>query len=414
MSHSTTDKAYDVIVVGARCAGAPTAMLLARKGYRLLLVDRARFPSDTVSTHVVHPRAIAALARWGLLDRLTATSCPHIHTYAYDFGPFTIEGAPGTKDSPVAYCPRRTVLDKLLVDAAVEAGADLREGFNVDDVLIEEGRVIGVRTSSGGRSMAEIAHLVIGADGRTSSVAEATGAPRYNEKPALLAIYYAYWSGLPMHGRFETYIRPHRGFAAADTNDGLTMIVAGWPRAEFGALKSDTEGSFRSMFELVPTFAERVRSAKRETRFAGAITPNFFRTPYGPGWALVGDAGYIKDPITGQGIMDAFRDAERCVAAVDEALSGKRSYDAAMRDYQLDRDLDVLAMYDFTYMLAALEPPPPDLQQLLAAVHGNQWAMDAFAQTNAGTLSPGKFFAPEHVNAILGASGGASGGNEAR
>ena len=136
---------YDAIVVGARCAGSPTAMLLARKGYRVLVVDRATFPSDTVSTHLLHPPGVAALRRWGLLDRLTATGCPPIHTYAFDFGPFTLSGAPGTDETPVAYAPRRTVLDKLLVDAAAEAGAEVREGFTVEELLVEDGRVTGIR-----------------------------------------------------------------------------------------------------------------------------------------------------------------------------------------------------------------------------------------------------------------------------
>jgi flavin-dependent dehydrogenase len=393
---------YDAIIIGARCAGSPTAMLLARRGYRVLLVDRTTFPSDTVSTHIVHPMAVAALKRWGLLERVVATGCPPIHTYAFDFGPFTIQGAPGTTASPVGYCPRRIVLDKILLDAAVEAGAEVREGFAADEVLIEDGRAIGVRgASQGGRSVIEHARIVVGAEGRNSVVAQAVGADQYNERPALLAIYYGYWSGLPMHGRFETTIRPHRGFAAADTNDGLTMIVGGWPQSEFAAIKRDLDGAFEQLIELSPAFAERVRSGKRETRLAGAITPNFFRKPFGPGWALVGDAGYLKDPITAQGILDAFRDAERCAQAVDEALSGRRSYDAAMSDYQSDRDAAALPMYDFTYMLAALEPPPPDLQRLLAAVHGNPKAMDAFAQTNAGTMSPATFFAPEHIDPIL-------------
>src|SRR5438270_8193895 len=135
---------YDAIGVGARCAGAPTAMLLARKGRRVLLVDRSTFPSDTLSTHVVHPRASAALARWRLLDRLTATGCPPLDTYAFDFGPFTIEGRPGTASMPPGYCPRRTILDKLLIDAAVEAGVEVREGFVVDEVIIESGRVVGI------------------------------------------------------------------------------------------------------------------------------------------------------------------------------------------------------------------------------------------------------------------------------
>src|SRR6266550_3977356 len=122
------DDSYDAIVVGARCGGSPTAMLLARKGYNVLVVDRATFPSDTISTHIVHPPGVAALRRWGLLDRLSATGCPPIDTYAFDFGPFTISGSPGNDDASIAYCPRRTVLDKLLVDGASEAGAEVREG----------------------------------------------------------------------------------------------------------------------------------------------------------------------------------------------------------------------------------------------------------------------------------------------
>jgi flavin-dependent dehydrogenase len=327
-------------------------------------------------------------------------------TYAFDFGPFTIEGAPGTKDFPVAYCPRRIVLDKLLLEAAAEAHAEVREGFTVDEILVEDGRVIGIRGSGkDGQSVVEHGRIVIGADGRNSIVAETVRPPRYNERPPLLAIYYAYWSGLPMHGRFETYIRPNRGFAAAETHDGLTMIVGGFPLQEFTAgIKRDIEGNFQMLIDLVPPFAERVRSAKRETRFTGAVTPNFFCKPFGPGWTLVGDAGYLKDPITAQGILDAFRDAERCASAVDEALSGRRPFDAAMSDYQRDRDAAALPMYDFTYMLAALEPPPPDLQRLLGAMHGNRKAMDAFARLNAGTMSPTEFFAPGHVDSILEAS----------
>src|SRR5512141_687860 len=134
------DKIYDSIVVGARCAGSPTAMLLARKGYRVLLVDKATFPSDTISTHLIHPPGVDSLARWGLLERVVAPGCPPIDTYAFDFGPFTISGSPGTADSPVSYAPRRIVLDKILVDAASEAGAEVREGWSVTEILVEDGR----------------------------------------------------------------------------------------------------------------------------------------------------------------------------------------------------------------------------------------------------------------------------------
>ena len=184
------ENGYDAIVVGARCAGSPTAMLLARKGYKVLVVDRARFPSDTLSTHILHPPGVASLRRWGLLDRVVVTGCPPIHTYAVDFGPFTISGAPGTDEDPVAYAPRRTVLDKLLVDATVEAGAEVREGFTVSEVVVDDGRVTGVRGHRGdGRTVTERARVVVGADGRHSLVARAVRPEQYHEKPRLLAGY---------------------------------------------------------------------------------------------------------------------------------------------------------------------------------------------------------------------------------
>jgi 2-polyprenyl-6-methoxyphenol hydroxylase-like FAD-dependent oxidoreductase len=395
-------KTYQVIIVGARCAGSPMSMLLARKGYRVLMVDRANFPSDTMSTHVVQPLGVAALSRWGLLERLVKTGVPPIDTYAFDFGPFTIAGSPGTEGAPVAYCPRRTILDKLLVDAAVEAGVEFREDFTVEELLMEDGRVIGIRgQSKSGVAMDERADIVVGADGRNSLVAEAVRAEKYNGRPPLLAPYYAYWSGIPMNGRFETYIRPNRGFAAAETHDGLTMIVAGWPYSEFAINKKDVQGNYIRLFELAPSFADRLSSARLEGRVAGAPTPNFFRKPYGPGWVLVGDAGYIKDPITAQGINDAFRDAEQCALGLDQVFTGTRSLDEAMSDYQRDRDTRVLPMYEFTCQLAKLEPPPPDMQRLFGAIRRNQKAMDGFAQMNAGTVSPADFFSPENVGTIL-------------
>jgi 2-polyprenyl-6-methoxyphenol hydroxylase-like FAD-dependent oxidoreductase len=398
-------KTFDAIVVGARCAGSPTAMLLARKGYRVLVVDRATFPSDTVSTHLLHPLGVEALSRWGLLDRLLATGCPPIHTYRFDFGPITISGSPGTEKSPVAFCPRRTVLDKLLVDAAAEAGAEMREGFVVEEVLIENGCAVGIRgRSSHGGSTVERARVVVGADGLRSSVAEAVRPEHYDEKPPLLAAYYTYWSGLPTDGRFENYIRDRRGFAAMPTHDGLTLVIAGWPYAEFADNKNDIEGNYLKAIELAPAFADRLRRAQREARFAGMAVPNYFRKPYGPGWALVGDAGYNKDFITAQGIMDAFHDAELCVVALDKAYSEERPFIDAMNEYQWARDARVKPMYDFTCQLATLEPPPAEMQQLIAAIHGNQSAMDAFAQMNAGTLSPAEFFASENVKAITAAA----------
>ena len=399
----TTD--YDAIVVGARCAGSPTAMLLARKGYRVLVVDRASFPSDTLSTHVIHAPGVATLSRWGLLDPVIASGCPPVETYSFDFGPFTITGTPRPAEGiSTAYAPRRTVLDKILVDAADRAGAEVRERFTVEEVVVEEGAVVGIRGhSEGGKSVLERARVVIGADGRNSHVAKAVRPEQYNEKPMLQWSYYTYWSGLPLDG-FEIFIRPDRGWGAVQTNDGLTMLVVGWPHAEATAYKADAEANYLKTLELAPEFAARVRTATREDRFYGGSVPNFFRKPFGPGWALVGDAGYNKDPITAQGISDAFHDAELCATGVDETFNGGRSFEGAMSTYHQARDARVLPIYEFTTQLATLEAPPQEMQQLLGAVHGNRDAMDAFVSITAGTVSPVEFFDPEHIGRVMSAT----------
>jgi flavin-dependent dehydrogenase len=396
---------YDAIVVGARCAGSPTAMLLARQGYRVLVVDRATFPSDTLSTHMIHGPGVAALGRWGLLDQVVATGCPPIETYSFDFGPFTIAGHPRTADGiATGYAPRRTVLDKILVDAASQAGAEVREDFTVVDVVVEDGIVVGIRGHApGGGTVVERARVVIGADGRNSHVARVVQPEHYHDKPMLQWSYYTYWSGLPVDG-FEIVIRPDRGWGAIPTNDGLTLLVVGWPYGESSAYKADVEASYLKTLELVPEVADRVRGATREHRFAGGAVPNFFRKPFGPGWALVGDAGYTKDPITAQGMSDAFRDAELCSIALHETLSGGLAFNDAMAAYHQARDTAVLPIYEFTTQLATLQAPPLEMQQLLGAVYGNQDAMDAFAGITAGTVSPADFFDPEHVGRIMGAA----------
>lgn len=372
---------YDAIIVGARCAGSPLGMLLARAGYKVLIVDRATFPSDTLSTHVVHPRGVAALERWGLLDRLVATGCPPTDTYVFDFGPVKITGSAGR-----AYCARRTVLDKLLVDAAREAGAEVRERFPVDEVLLEDGIVTGIRS---GKTV-ERARVVVGADGRHSVVAKAVQAEQYNERPEYICAYYAYWSGLPTHGRFENYILPDRGFGAIETHDGLTMVVGGWSVA---APRGELDATYMKLFEHTPSFTARLEGARRETKVYTAITPNHFRKPYGPGWALAGDAGYIRDPITAQGISDAFRDAELLSSALAAVFAGTRPFEAALADFQAVRDAQALPVYELTCQIASLAPPPPEFQQLLGAIQGNQEAMDAFVKVNAGSMTMPEFLA---------------------
>jgi 2-polyprenyl-6-methoxyphenol hydroxylase-like FAD-dependent oxidoreductase len=214
--------------------------------------------------------------------------------------------------------------------------------------------------------------------------------------------YYTYWSNLPTDG-FETVIRPHRGFAATPTNNGLTLVVVGWPASESSAYKADVEANYLETLELAPDFADRVRGATRVARYTGASVPNFFRKPYGPGWALVGDAGYTKDPITAQGIPDAFHDAELCSTALGQVFEGERTFEDAMSEYHVERDARVVPIYEFTTQLATLDPPPPEMQQLLGAVHGNRDAMDAFVSVVAGTVSPMEFFDPGHIARLMSA-----------
>jgi flavin-dependent dehydrogenase len=379
---------YDAIVIGARCAGSPTAMLLARQGHRVLLLDRATFPSDTMSTHLVHPPGVAALRRWGLLERLEATGCPPVETYSYDFGPLMISGSPRPVDGVArAYCPRRTVLDQLLVDAAVEAGAELREGFTVDELLATDGVVTGIRGHArAGSAVTERARVVIGADGVHSLVAKTVRPEQYETRPSRCAIYYAYWSDFPVGGNEVTIRGEHgRGWGPAPTHDGLTVLPFGWPVEEFKANRADVERHLWAALDLVPELAERVRAATRESRFVGSgDLPGYFRTPYGPGWALVGDAGYHKNPITALGISDAFRDAE----LVAGAISGRHSYE----DYQRTRDRESMPLYELTDEFAQLRPPPPEMQQLFAAIEGDQTAMDDLVSVMAGTLAAPEFF----------------------
>src|SRR3954469_2992242 len=395
---------YDAIVIGARAAGSPAAMLLARQGYHVLAVDRATFPSDTLSTHVVHAPGVAALKRWGLLDALLESGCPAITRYRLDFGPIVISGTTQpVEGTTTAYAPRRTVLDAVLVSGAREAGVEVRENYHVDELLVEDGRVVGIR--SGERE--DRAGIVIGADGRNSLVAKAVHAVDYNTKPRLQYSYYTYFSGLPTD-QFETFVRPDRGFACAPTNDGLAMVVAGWPYGEAQAYKADVEGNFFQTLQLAPAFAERVAKANREAPFLGGAVPGWFRKPFGEGWALVGDAGYNKDPITAQGITDAFLDAERCSDAVHRWLGEGRPFDEVMAAWHHERDAKDTAIYEFTAQLATLEAPPPAMQQLLAAVHGNQQAMDGFVSVISGALSPADYFSEENVGRIFATSAAAT------
>jgi 2-polyprenyl-6-methoxyphenol hydroxylase-like FAD-dependent oxidoreductase len=395
---------YDVIVIGARVAGAPTAMLLAQLGHRVLLVDRATFPSDTISTHLIHPPGMAALRRWGLDERVIAMGCPPVTTYRLDAGPFAIIGHPrGLATAPRAYAPRRLALDKVLVDAAADAGVDVREGFAVEGLEFADGAVSGIRGRTNSRQQVERARFVVGADGVRSSVARAVKAEVVLEAPTYAVLYYAYWSGLPLDGEFNLYARGRRGFGTIATADGLTVVAVAWPMDEFEANRRDVLGNYLKAFETDPALADLVRAGQRESRVFGQTMPNVYRRSFGPGWALVGDAGYVKDATTAQGMSDAFLDAESLTAALDDALTGRRSFDAALADHERARDARTRPMFDFTLQFASFDPPSDDDAALFAAIASDPDASDDFASVMAGTMPVGGFFDPANLGRLLGA-----------
>lgn len=395
---------YDAIIVGARCAGSPLAMLLARKGYRVLLLDKASFPSDTLSTHHIHQPGVAHLKRWGLLEKLRASNCPPTTTIKFDVGPLALVGSPTPANGNAeAYAPRRRVLDKILVDAAVDAGAELRERFTAEELTTDGESITGIRgRDANGTTVTEHARIVIGADGARSMVADAVNAPMYLDRGMLTCNYYSYWSGV-QHDGVELYPREGRTIVVDKTNDGLSMICVVFPKAEFDRIRSNVEGEYlRTIQENAPALFERIKSGRREERFSGTgFLPNFFRKPYGNGWALVGDAGYVKDPILAQGITNSFSHAEMLAEALDEAFLGLREMEDALADYEDNRNDEVLAMFEHNTQLARLAPPPPEMVTLLNALRGNSVEIGRFLGTVAGTVPLTEFFAPENIGRLI-------------
>src|SRR3984957_13336268 len=264
---------YDVVIVGARCAGASVATLLARRGHRVALIDRAEFPSDTISSHFLWPQGAARLASWGLLDRLKSRGCDPIPTLTFDFGSVAFTGpVPSVLGVNEAFCPRRTVLDSIVVEAAVEAGVELFEGTSVRSVRWSEGTACGVdiKPVAGSDTHLE-ARLVVGADGRHSSIAAQVGAEQYAAEPPLTFAYYSYWSGVPTPS--PTYhMRAGRLILRWPTNDGLTCVYVGGHHSEFAAFRRDVGGNF------MRSLGDGARSASAVQRICRTTTGRLSET----------------------------------------------------------------------------------------------------------------------------------------
>ena len=305
------DPCYDVVVVGARAAGAATAHLLARSGLRVLLVDRGRYGTDTLSTHALMRGGVLQLSRWGLLDKIIAAGTPQVRRATFRYAdavvPVTIKPSHGVD---ALYAPRRTVLDPILVDAAAAAGAEVRFGIAVADLDRDRhGAVTGVtgRTRDGQAFRAR-ARIVVGADGIRSTIAERAGAPFERVGTSAAAVTYGYWSGLQTDG-YEWNFRPDAASGVIATNNGQACVFASASprRISRGGLAPLTQIVAESSADLAGRLAAAVPPRALRT-FTGQ--PGHMRRSWGPGWALVGDAGYFKDPLTAHGLTDALRDAE--------------------------------------------------------------------------------------------------------
>jgi flavin-dependent dehydrogenase len=402
---------YDAIIVGARCAGASTAMLLARKGHKVLLVDRSAFPSDIPHGHLIHRHGPKRLKDWGLLDRIVATGSPPITEFSSDYGGLTLTGRELHLDGvAVAYAPRRIEIDKALINAAIDAGAEFRPGFMVEEFASSDGAITGVRGHGihHGSAHEERARITIGADGRNSRLARTVNAPKYEACDALTGWYFSYWSGVNSQV-LEIHERDGTALFAFPTNDGLFAIFIGWERSKLERVLTSPEAEFMAVIDAIPSLAERVRAGHREERLRGVIDlPNFLRKSFGDGWALVGDAGCHKDPYLALGMCDALRDAELLANAIDDGLSGGQAMPDALRDYEQRRNEATLPDYRQNLDMARFSSMPPEQIGLRAALQHDQAATNQFYMAIEGMIPPESFFNPENMQRLFATSANSS------
>ncbi|MFW6010009.1 MAG: NAD(P)/FAD-dependent oxidoreductase [Actinomycetota bacterium] len=367
MARSDTEQ-YEVLIVGARVAGAATALLLARAGHRVLVVDRARRGSDTLSTHALMRPAVHQLRRWGLLDRLVEQGTPPQQRVVFHYGD---DQVPVEVAEPL-YAPRRTVLDPLLVAAAEEAGAEFRFGVSVEGVLRDgDGQVAGVRLRDERRRQVDLpARVTVGADGRRSRVAREVDAPVTHRGTTASAFLLGYWSGVEAVG-YEWCYRPGSAAGVIPTNDGQVCVFAGVPSGQLTeALQDGAEVAMqRILTATTPAVAERIAAGRRQgpVRCYPGVA-GWLRRPWGPGWALVGDAGYFKDPLTAHGMTDALRDAELVALAVHRTLEDPGAEAEAGADYQAVRDRLSLRFFEVTNAIAGFGWDLSEVQSLHLAM----------------------------------------------
>jgi 2-polyprenyl-6-methoxyphenol hydroxylase-like FAD-dependent oxidoreductase len=364
---------YDVVVVGARVAGASTAMLLARAGLKVALLDRGDYGTDTLSTHALMRAGVLQLSRWGVLDEVAAAGTPPVDKtlFHYGDGDMVQVSIRSSRGVDALYAPRRYVIDRVLVDAAAAAGVDVYHGVTVTEVLQSDGRVTGVRgTSRTGAPLTVHARMCVGADGIRSVVAQQVGARVEQQAAARAAVLYRYHADFCIAG-YEWAYGDGAAAGMIPTNDGLACVFVSTTPERMRTLRAEgTERAFAEIFAVAaPDQVSRLRLSTPTGRtFGWAGVPGFVRRSWGPGWALVGDAGYFKDPITAHGMTDAMRDAELLANAVVEAASGARPEPQALAAYQRQRDALSTRLFAATEAIAAYDWDMTDIRRLLREV----------------------------------------------
>ena len=384
---------FDVVVVGARCAGSPLAVMLARRGLRVCVLDRARFPSDTPSTHVIQPCGVDVLSRLGVLDAILRAGAKPVERITFVVGDARVEAKNVEYgSSEFGLCVRRVVLDELLVDAAASAGADVRTGTTVTGLLREEGRIVGVESDAGPVR----ATLVVGADGRRSTLARLVGAREYHVVPPGRMFAWGYFEGV---GETEGHLRLGRvgplAFLSCPTDAGLFMAGIAPAMEDKHTFLADRERNFADGLRSWPEIGDLVDGASR----VGPIRivadwHSFMRTPFGPGWALVGDAGNFKDPTPAQGIADALRQNERLADTIEDGLGGVADLDQALREWGQWRDEDALEMHWFAADIGAPGRSSKLNVEIIREISHDAEATEGLMRVLNRELRPSELFTP--------------------
>ena len=399
--------AYDVIVVGGRCAGSPLAMLLAREGLSVALVEQATFPRDTLSTHIFEASALDFLNRVGVLDAVRATGAPvvnHVDLRQEEFrARVAVPQRPGDVGGVMSV--RRLVLDPILLEAAAEAGAEARMGTKVTALVREHGRVTGVRVVHDGSEEALEARLVVGADGRNSTVANLAGSRKYNLAPNERFAYWSFFEGADPGA--EPAIIFHRWsgnfVVAVPADSGLYQVLALPGLSELPRFRQNLEASYLEYIGRCEPVAEALSGARRVGKIFGMLRfEGFFREATGPGWVLVGDAGHFKDPAPGQGIQDAYRQVEALVPAITGAIgSSPSALDEALAGWARWRDGDAAEHYWLAVDLGRAGLAPAVLPEIARHLY-ERGKLDPFLDLFNHRTTPSKVLTPPRLLAATG------------